>query len=54
MKEIEHDANFDMVSTEYENDERFKYKKEENNKIEGYDDFDNYYLKYKENFFYLE
>jgi len=46
MKEIEYDGNLDMLSTAYDYDERFKYENEENNKLEGYDDFDNYYLKY--------
>ena len=53
MNEIEYGGNFDMLSTAYDNDERFKYKKEENNKLEGYDDFENYYLKYIDNLFYL-
>ena len=41
----EYDSNYDMVSTECEK-ERFQRKKEENNKMENYFDFDNYYLKY--------
>ena len=41
----EYDSNYDMVSTEYEK-ERFQRQKEENNKMENYNDFDNYYLKY--------
>ena len=50
MKEIEQDVNYDMVSTAYEIEEFFQNQREENNKIEGYDDFDKYYLKYIDKF----
>jgi len=47
MKEIKYDANIGMESTEFEDYERFQNKKEENNILEEYNDFVNYYLKYK-------
>ena len=48
MKEIKYDSNIGMESTEFEDYERFQNKKEENNILEDYNDFVNYYLKYKD------